>query len=133
MEQSTVRRIFVSVSFAAIVIGGAIGAFITHVLDRHKGSDTPTSSNSALPIASTPERAISNYLSTQGHIYAGTCANTVVPPDIGKYCSILRQTTEVTRNYLVGPVASEGDIFVLARGDKGWQIAYISITKALVP
>lgn len=133
IDRSRVRNLVLTASLAAAVVGGAIAAITTHILEHRSMASTPTSSKTSLPIASTPERAISDYLVAQGHTYAGTCATTSVPADIGTYCSILRQTNEVTRNYLVGPVASEGDIFVLAHGESGWLIVYISVTKALVP
>ncbi len=83
--------------------------------------------------AATPEIAIRDYLAARGHSYAGACSRTSVPADIGKYCSILQKDNGMTRKYLVGPVASEGDVYVVARDKSGWHVASVTKTPPLAP
>lgn len=122
----------IAVALAAFVVGGAVGGLVARQLDERQRMSVP-STTIPPPIASTPEDAILRYLAAHGHSYIGTCAKTSIPADIGRYCSILRQDNGVTRNYLVGPVASEGDIFVVARRSQGWQVVFVSSTPPLVP
>lgn len=94
---------------------------------------TSTATTTTTPVASTPEGAIRDLLAAGNRAYIGDCSTTSVPADIGKYCSILRKDNGATRSYLVGPVASEGDIYVVARKAQGWSVVQVTPTPALVP
>jgi hypothetical protein len=98
-----------------------------------KAPTTTTTTTRPTSGVATPEVAIRDYLAARDHSYAGDCSRTSVPADIGKYCSILQEDNGMTRKYLVGPVASEGDIYVVARDESGWRVASVTKTPPLAP
>ena len=66
----------------------------------------------ALPLrpassAATPEGAVQDTLEAAGTAYAGDCAATVSPRDIGKVCSRLVEERDGMRAYLIGRTFSE--------------------------
>ena len=121
------------VAIAALVVGGLLGALISHQLFAQNGTGVSVTTTTEPFLGANPTDAISNYLAARGHSYSGDCSKSQVPEDVGSYCSLLRASSDVTRNYLVGAVASEGDIFVLAHSSGGWQVVFVSVTSDLVP
>lgn len=113
-----------------LVVGVCVlaGCATTH---KHGGAPSTTAATattiSSTPIGATPGDAIAKYLAATGRSYIGDCANTRLPGDAGKFCSILKRDDGTTRMYLVGPVASEGDVYVVQRQNGGWRV--VSITR----
>jgi hypothetical protein len=73
--------------------------------------------------AESPEQAVAAAVAATGSQYAGDCADTVSPRDIGKVCSRLVEQRGGVRAYLVGRTFSEYStwVFVTRAGD-GWQL-----------
>ena len=73
--------------------------------------------------AETPEAAIEALTASRGERYAGDCAATVSPDDIGAVCSRLVEEREQMRAYLTGRTFSEFDtwLFLAWTGD-GWCV-----------
>jgi hypothetical protein len=114
-------------------VGGGIGSLITHQVDEDSGTGATSTTTTSPSTAPTSEFAIGKYLALRGHTYVGDCSNTTVPIDVGRYCSSLKHDDHVIRVYLVGPVASEGDLYVLARSTAGWQVVFVAVTPPLGP
>jgi hypothetical protein len=73
--------------------------------------------------AESPEQAVAAAVVAGGSLYAGDCADTVSPRDLGKVCSRLVEQRGGVRAYLVGRTFSEFSawLFVAGVGD-GWQV-----------
>ncbi len=129
------RRFTVAVLAAAVLAGcgssAKTGAPPTSLATSTIAATTTTATSPVL--ASTPEDAIRAYLATRDHAYIGDCSKSRVPADIGKYCSLLKADSGARRSYLVGPVASEGDIVVVVRDARGWRVVSVSPTPPLAP
>ncbi len=119
------------VTIAALVVGGLLGALIADQFLAQTGTNQSVTTTPFL--SANPTDAIAHYLAARGHSYSGDCSKSQVPKDVGSYCSVLRASNDLTRNYLVGPMASEGDIFVLAHSSGGWQVVFVSLTGELIP
>lgn len=126
------RRLVIPVLILSLLVGGGIGSLVTHQLDQGSSTDAPSTTTTSSPIASTSEFAIGKYLALRGHTYVSDCSKANVPMDVGKYCSALKHNHDVIRIYLVGPVASEGDLYVLARSTQGWRVVFVVVTPPLV-
>jgi hypothetical protein len=72
--------------------------------------------------AGSPEQAIAAAVASRGAVYAGDCAETVSPRDLGKVCSRLVEERAGVRAYLVGRTFSEfTDWLFVARSGDAWQ------------
>ena len=124
------RRLLIAAMILSFVLGGGIGSLVTHQVDQGSITGAPSTTTT---IASTPDFAIDKYLALRGHAYIGNCSKSKVPVDVGKYCAALKHDDGVIRTYLVGPVASEGELYVLARNTQGWRVVFVTVTPPLIP
>lgn len=62
-------------------------------------------------------------MATQGFIYAGSCEDTTIEDDIGKYCSSLCEDRGNQQIHKIGPTFSEYTTWLLLQqsGD-GWSV-----------
>ncbi|HEX5586031.1 MAG TPA: hypothetical protein VFZ17_01865, partial [Acidimicrobiia bacterium] len=77
-----------------------------------KSSSGSSGSSTAQQASVAPEgaeAAVAKYVESQGHVYAGDCANATLPKDKGKWCSTLAEgdDTSNSKTYLVGPVGEK--------------------------
>lgn len=74
--------------------------------------------------AESPEAAVRQLVEAEGAIYAGDCATTVSPRDIGATCSKLAAEEDGIKAYLVGRTFSEFTdwVFVQESGRGDWRI-----------
>lgn len=73
--------------------------------------------------AGTPEGALASFISAQGQAFAGACADTSAPEDIGKVCVRLVEERGGVRAYLAGRTFSEFDRWLfVAQDSAGWTV-----------
>ena len=73
--------------------------------------------------AVTPEAAVQRLVESSGAVYAGDCALTVSPRDIGARCSKLAGEERGVQAFLVGRTFSEFDRWVfVARDGAEWSV-----------
>ncbi len=73
--------------------------------------------------ATSPEQALRAAIEAQGQQYAGDCASTVSPRDIGKVCSRPVGEQNGTRAYLAGRTFSEFSRWLFVAPDAGqWRV-----------
>ncbi len=84
-----------------------------------RAQDAPAS-----PVAATAEEAVRWAVERDGDVYAGDCAGTRSPQDIGKVCSKLVDERDGIRAYLTGRTFSEFSTWVFVEQTAaGWQVA----------
>ncbi len=117
------RRIRIAAATLALVTFAAFAASCSSSDDSASKSDSKSSSKSnsdSTSSSSTPAAqaaattdgalaAVSNYVVSQNHLYAGDCADATLPKDKGKWCSTLiaGDDTTNTKTYAVGPVGGK--------------------------
>src|SRR5687767_5972786 len=70
-----------------------------------------------------PDSAVQSAIEVRGERYAGDCAATVSPRDLGQVCSKLVQDRGDARAYLVGRTFSEFQRWIfVARDGTGWRV-----------
>jgi hypothetical protein len=73
-------------------------------------------------LASEVEQAIEAYVTGQGEQYAGACADTQLPDDVGQWCSEIRELSDNRATVALGPTFSEFvETVVFERRDGQWQ------------
>jgi hypothetical protein len=73
--------------------------------------------------AESPEQVIAAAVVASGSEYAGDCADTVSPRDVGKVCSRLVEQRGGVRAYLVGRTFSEFSTWLFVAGSgTSWQL-----------
>lgn len=75
--------------------------------------------------AATPDDAVQATVEARGTAYAGDCAATVSPRDIGKVCSRLVEERDGVRAYLLGRTFSEFTTWVFV-GSTGTAFTVVS-------
>jgi len=74
--------------------------------------------------AVSPEAAVAAFVQSGGGAYAGDCATTRAPEDIGTLCSRRMGARDHMTAYLVGRTFSEFSTWVFVQGDSaGWSVA----------
>ena len=83
----------------------------------------PAAATSPDPVR-TPEAAVQQVVAAGGAVYAGDCASTRAPDDIGHVCATFIAERAGLQAYLVGRTFAEfsGWVFVARQGG-GWQVA----------
>jgi hypothetical protein len=73
------------------------------------------------PVAPTPEGAVQEAVSAASAVYAGDCATTSSPANLGQVCSRFIGQRAVLRAYLAGRTFSEFDTWVFVKQTaSGW-------------
>lgn len=73
--------------------------------------------------ASTPEQIVAQYVEQNGSTYAGDCAATISPRDIGKTCSRFVEEQNGVRAYMTGRTFSEYSTWVFVSHAGGaWRL-----------
>lgn len=76
-----------------------------------------------LDTATTPEEAVHRLVQAQGTAYAGDCAGTRSPQDVGKVCAKLAAERPGMHAYLTGRTFSEFTQWVfVAAANGGWHV-----------
>ncbi|MGH2584247.1 MAG: hypothetical protein ACRDJE_04975 [Dehalococcoidia bacterium] len=80
--------------------------------------------HTALGAEQQPDAVVRASVEAAGAVYAGDCATTVAPRDIGAVCSRFIAEEDGTRAYLTGRTFSEFDTWLFVdRGEDGvWQV-----------
>ena len=77
----------------------------------------------AASAAATPEEALAAYVILTGGTFAGPCAQTRSPDDIGKICAGFVDERDNRRAYLLGRTFSEFTTWVfLSEDGRGWTV-----------
>ncbi len=77
----------------------------------------------AAPAAASAEEAVRSAVEASGAAYAGDCAATRSPDDIGKVCAKLIGSRGALRAYLIGRTFSEFTTWVFVEEtSSGWQV-----------
>lgn len=90
------------------------------------GASTQTRADDAgvAPTAVSADDAIRQQVEQNGGVYAGDCASTRSPEDVGKICSKLVAERDSERAYLTGRTFSEFDTWVFVQQTPaGWNVA----------
>ena len=75
------------------------------------------------PAAATPEAALVAFVVLAGGVFAGPCAQTRSPDDIGKVCAGFVDERDHLRAYLLGRTFSEFTTWVFLDEDgRGWAV-----------
>src|SRR5215213_5916119 len=75
------------------------------------------------PAAATPEAALAAFVVLAGGVFAGPCAQTRSPDDIGKVCAGFVDERDHLRAYLLGRTFSEFTTWVFLDEDgRGWTL-----------
>ncbi len=82
---------------------------------------------SATTAAATAEEAVRQAVERDGAVYAGDCASTRSPQDVGKICSKFVDERNDMRAYLAGRTFSEFSRWVFVEQiPAGWQVAGVA-------
>lgn len=80
-------------------------------------------------VVQTPVEALRLYVEDQGMVFAGECAVTISPDDLGKTCWKLVDQRENVQAYLIGRTFSEYSAWVFVEEREGGYV--VSTTKPL--
>jgi hypothetical protein len=71
----------------------------------------------------TPAEAIGAWMAKKGYAYAGSCEDTTIEDDIGKYCSSLCENRGTRQIHKIGPTFSEYTTWLLLEKSGGlWRV-----------
>jgi hypothetical protein len=74
-------------------------------------------------MATSPEQAVRAAVEADGAVYAGACAATRSPEDVGKICATFIDERGDTRAYLTGRTFSEYGMWLFVQGGPtGWTV-----------
>jgi len=105
------RRITAGALLVCVLVGAATRA--------QAASENATPAPETQP---TPDAALETMVVDSGARYAGDCATTRAPDDIGKVCSRFVDARDGVRAYLTGHTFAEFDSWVFVAGTAdGWQ------------
>ncbi len=86
-------------------------------------ADPALAASSTAEAPATPEAAVEQVVTAQGAVYAGDCASTRSPQDVGKVCARFAAERSGMRAYLAGRTFSEFTQWVfVAPADGGWRV-----------
>ena len=104
---------------AAALLLAALACATAATRLRADDSDTPVT-----VAALSAEDAVRQAVQATGAVYAGDCAATRSPEDLGKVCSKLIEERESQRAYLTGRTFSEFTTWVFVQqSSSGWSVA----------
>lgn len=99
---------------AALLMGAVVATGVAH--GNRAAAETPASAPSA-------EEALTGFVQSSGDRFAGACAETRSPEDIGKVCGRLVDEREALRAYLIGRTFSEYHTWVfLSQREGNWTV-----------
>lgn len=107
-------RCLLRATLAALLLAVALAGGLAH--GGRVAAETTT-------VAPTAEEALAGYVQSSGDRFAGPCAQTRSPEDIGKVCGRLVEERDALRAYLIGRTFSEYNAWVfLSQRDGTWTI-----------